>query len=277
MKTTLLCAVHTRKGDSGAAPDQAMALRIQSLGGFAVLRDDQPVRTSEWQSRRARELLKLLVARRGRPAPRPYLMETLWPGEEPERVANRLSVALSIIRGVLDPRRCSPPDQFVRADCGSVAINLDAVDVDLERFLAAAGDGRRLLRRGETHRALPTLEAAVVAYRGDFLEENPYDDWAVPAREEAREAYVTTARALAVHAAASADPDSAVLHFLRILGIDRYDEPACLGLVTALADAGRHGEAHRHYVNYRCAMDELRVEPAPFPSGGRGRLIATVS
>jgi hypothetical protein len=35
--------------------------------------------------------------------------------------------------------------------------------------------------------------------------------------------------------------------------------------VTVLVGAGRHGEAHRHYLNYRRAMDDLGVEPAPFP------------
>jgi DNA-binding SARP family transcriptional activator len=258
-------------------PRAAGTIRIQSLGGFSVLRDGDVVRISEWQSKKARELLKLLVARRGRPAPRPYLMETLWPGEGPQRVANRLSVALSTIRNVLDPGRRFPPNQFVRADSDSVAISLDAVDVDLERFLSAAADGLRLLRRGETDRGLPILETATAAYTGSFLEENPYDDWAVPAREEARAAYIAGARALAIRAAASTEPDGAVPYYLRILELDRYDEQASLGMVAALADAGRHGDANRHYVNYRCAMADLDVQPAPFPSGRRGGLIATVS
>jgi DNA-binding SARP family transcriptional activator len=59
----------------------------------------------------------------------------------------------------------------------------------------------------------------------------------------------------------------ATAYFLRILQVDRYDEQANLGLVGTLADTGRHGEAHRHYLNYRRVMDELGVEPAPFPSG----------
>ena len=58
-------------------------------------------------------------------------------------------------------------------------------------------------------------------------------------------------------------------HLLRILETDRYDEEAHLGLVRTLAADGRHGEAHRHYLNYRRAMDELGVEPAPFPGGRR--------
>jgi DNA-binding SARP family transcriptional activator len=258
-------------------PREAVAIRIHSLGGFSVLRDGHAVSTSEWQSKKARELLKLLVARRGRPAPRPYLMETLWPGEEPPRVANRLSVALSTIRNVLDPGRRFPPNHVLHADSDSVAISLDAVEVDLERFLTAAADGLRLVRRGEPDRGLPILEAAIVAYTGSFLEENPYDDWAVPAREEARAAYIAGSRALAIRAAAGTEPDGAVPYFLGILELDRYDEQASLGLVAALADAGRHGDANRHYVNYRCAMADLGVQPAPFPSGRRGALIPTVS
>ncbi len=186
-------------------------------------------------------------------------------------------MALSTIRNVLDPGRSLPPNQFVPADSDTVAISLDAIEVDLERFLTAAADGLRLLRRGEIDRGLPILEGATAAYAGSFLEENPYDDWAIPAREEARAAYIAGARALATHAASGADPDGAVPYFLRILELDRYDEQASLGLVGALADAGCHGDANRHYVNYRCAMTDLGVQPAPFPSDRRRGLIASVS
>jgi DNA-binding SARP family transcriptional activator len=243
------------------------SLRIQSLGGFAVLREGHVVRVSEWQSKRARELLKVLVARRGRPASRFYLMETLWPGEDPDRVSNRLSVALTTVRNVLDPEHRRPPEAFIRADKDSVHLDLSALDIDLERFLAAAGEGLGALRRGAAADAISVLEEATVAYAGDFLVENPYDDWAAPAREEARAAYIAAARALALHSVSSRDPDTAVPYFLRILEVDRYDEQAHLGLVSALADTGRHGEAHRHYLTYRRAMDELSVEPASFPRG----------
>ena len=248
------------------SPHDRVAVRLQSLGGFSVFRDGELVRISEWQSKRARELLKLLIARRGRPAPRGYLMETLWPFEDSERVANRLSVALTTVRGVLDPQRRFSPEHFLSADKDAVALNLDAVDIDVERFLSATDDGLDCLGRGDVARGLPALSSATVLYAGDFLEENPYDDWAVSLREEARAAYVAALRLLARHAN---DPDAAVTHLLRILETDRYDEQAHVGLVRALADAGRHGEAHRHYLNYRRAMDELGVEPAPFP-GSRG-------
>jgi DNA-binding SARP family transcriptional activator len=248
------------------SPHAGVAVRIQSLGGFSVLRDGELVRVSEWQSKRARELLKLLIARRGRPATRAFLMETLWPGEDPERVANRLSVALTTVRGVLDPQHRFPAEHFVLSDKDSVALNLDALDIDMERFLATTSDGLDVLRRGDVPGALTMLSTATAAYTGDFLEENPYDDWAVSVREEARAAYVSALRLMARHAL---DADTAIANLLRILETDRYDEEAHLGLVRTLADARRHGEAHRHYLNYRRAMDELEVEPSPFPGSRR--------
>ena len=247
-------------------PRGRVPVSIQSLGGFSVLRDGELVRLSEWQSKRARELLKLLIARRGRPATRALLMETLWPGEDPDRVTNRLSVALTTVRSVLDPQHRFPPEHFVVSDKDAVALNLDALDIDMERFLAATSDGLEVLRRGDVTGALAVLNTATAGYTGDFLEENPYDDWAVSVREEARAAYVSALRHMARHAP---DADTAITNLLRILETDRYDEEAHLGLVRTLVDARRHGEAHRHYLNYRRAMDELEVEPSPFPVSRR--------
>jgi ATP/maltotriose-dependent transcriptional regulator MalT/DNA-binding SARP family transcriptional activator len=241
------------------------AVRIQVLGGFSVVRQGQLVRRSDWQSKRARELLKMLVARRGHPASRTALMEALWPDDNAAGLSNRLSVALATIRAVLDPSHRFAPEHFIRADKDSVALNLDSMDVDLERFLAGAAEGLSRLRERDATEAVPILEAAEVAYGGEFLEENLYDDWATPVREEARAMYSSVARALAQHAAERDEPDVAVRYLLRILEIDRYDEDANLRLVRALSSAGRHGEAHRHYLNYRHAMDDLGVEPVPFP------------
>ena len=245
------------------------AVRIQVLGGFSVVRQGQLVRLSDWQSKRARELLKMLIARRGHPVPRTVLIEALWPDDNADGLNNRLSVALTTIRSVLDPTHRFATEHFIKADKDAVGVNLDSMDVDLERFLASAAEGLARLRETDASDALPILEAAEVAYGGEFLEENLYDDWATPVREEARATYSSVARALAQHAADRSEPDVAVRYLLRILEIDRFDEDANLLLVRALSAAGRHGEAHRHYLNYRRAMDELGVEPVPFPGARR--------
>jgi ATP/maltotriose-dependent transcriptional regulator MalT/DNA-binding SARP family transcriptional activator len=245
------------------------AVAIQSLGAFSVLRRGKPVPLVEWQSKKARDLLKMLVARRGHRTPRDALMEALWPEEDPDRVANRLSVALAIVRAVLDPDRRLGPDHFVVADRHAVGLEVAHLAIDLETFLADADAGLALQRQGRALEAAERLTAAEAAYAGDFLEEDAYDDWAVPPREEARALYISLTHVLAEHSSATADHDAATRYFLRILERDRYDERAHLGLVQSLAAVGRHGEARRFYRHYAARMAELCVEAAPFPDGGR--------
>lgn len=193
-------------------------------------------------------------------------MDALWPDEAPDRLGNRLSAALSVVRGVLDPDHSLPPDHYVTADASALHLDLHHLDVDVEAFLADADAGQRLLRAGRTEDAIELLSLAEAAYAGDFLEEDPYEDWAVGLREEARAAYIRLVSALAQHATRDGDLDSAIRWFLRLLERDPYDENAHLRLVSALEEAGRLGEARRRYRLYVDRMEEIAVEAAPFPS-----------
>lgn len=243
----------------------AEAVSLICLGGFTVLRQGQVVPASAWQSRKARDLLKVLVCRRGRPIHREQLLELLWPGEDPRRTTNRLSVALSTVRAVLDPDHRHPADHYVRA--GGDAISLLRVDIDVERMLARAASGLAKLRAGSgsSAGARADLEAAELAYAGDLFEDDPYSDWAVDLREKARLAYLEVVRALAELAAVDGAADARARYLLRILERDPYDEPAHLDLVRLLAAQGRHGEARRRYRLYARQLGEIGVEAAPYP------------
>jgi ATP/maltotriose-dependent transcriptional regulator MalT/DNA-binding SARP family transcriptional activator len=246
------------------ALDRPPPLQIETLGRFAVLRDGMPVPSSEWQSKKARDLLKLLVSRRGKTAPREFLIEALWPDEDPKKTSNRLSVALNVVRGVLDPEGRSDPDRFVAADRDGIRLELENVAVDLERFFEQAEAGLRAFSDDGGEAAQPQLEAAEAAHHGEFLEEERYEDWATPLRDEARSTYLDVARALAL-----AGPDTTRYH-LRILALDPYDEDTHLDLVSRLAVGGRHGEARRAYRRYVQRMAEIGVEPAGFPDRTAG-------
>jgi DNA-binding SARP family transcriptional activator len=241
--------------------DRPEPLAIQTLGRFAVLRDGVPVPSAEWQSKKARDLLKLLVVRRGRPAPRDHFVELLWPDDDPKKSSNRLSVALNVVRGVLDPEGEFDPDHFVVGGREALRLELSHVVVDIEKFFEQAEAGLSLHRAGKTTEAVPLLEVAEAAYRGDFLEEDRYEDWAGPMRDETRSTYIDVARALA-HALGG---DAGLRYHLRILALDPYDEQTHLSLVSALTTFGRHGEARRAYRRYTTRMGEIGVEPAGFP------------
>ena len=222
-------------------PVPTSRIAIKTLGGFAVFVDAEPVSATAWQSRKARDLLKVLVTRRGQPVPRDVVAETLWPdADDPARLRSRLSVVLTTVRNVL-----GSPDAIV-ADKDSIALSLDAVDVDVERFLAALASG--------------DLEGAEALYTGEFLPEDVFADWSVAMREEVRLAYVGAARALA----RDARGDRVLTLAAKILEQDAYDDEAHRILVASLHTSGRHGDARRAHELFAKRMDELGLVAPSF-------------
>jgi ATP/maltotriose-dependent transcriptional regulator MalT/DNA-binding SARP family transcriptional activator len=241
-------------------------VRIHTLGGFGVSIAGSQVPLSAWQSKVARDLLGMLVAARGRPTHREVLLERLWPGDDPSKASNRLSVALTTIRNVLDPDREHDANRFVQADRDSVALNMDELHIDVDVFLETATQGMKLMPGAERDRGLVILESAEAMYLGDFLEEHPYEDWSVGLREEAKALYVNIASVLAEADFEADDFDGAARRYRRILERDPFNEPAHLSLVRAMVRSGRHGASRRLYGIYVSRMGELDVEPEAFPA-----------
>ncbi len=189
-----------------------------------------------------------------------------WPGDDPAKLGNRLALALSTLRSVLDLEKRFAAEHFVRADRESMSLDLDSVLVDVEVFLHEAENGLALRAAGETEEATEWLAQAEGLYAGDVLEGDPYGDWAVSIREEARAAYISTARALAEDASAAGHEELALRYLLRVLGHDHYDEHAHLALVSTFERSGRRGEARRAYRTYVARMEELGAVPPRFPA-----------
>ncbi|MCO8126076.1 AAA family ATPase [Acidimicrobiia bacterium EGI L10123] len=234
--------------------------RLAVLGTFEVLAADGS--TPRWTSRKARQLLKILIARRGAPIARDHVMHLLWPDQEPELLRNRLSVALSTVRRALDPARSSPASRFVAAESDTLRLVLAHVDLDTEEFLAAAQRAIDAHRAGDP--GAPTaLREAIDRHGGDPLPDEPYAEWAEPLRREVTGLLLTTLRCHAESTVATGDHVGAAATFRRLLEVDPYDEPAHLGLVETLRSLGAHGQAEAARRRYLDAMAELGL-----PTGG---------
>jgi DNA-binding SARP family transcriptional activator len=241
-------------GEGATAP-----VRVRVLGRFEVLVGGRPVPLPAWKSRQARTLVKILVARRGRPVPRTELCELLWPDDEPHRTAHRLSVLLSVVRQVLDPAKRWPADHYVGADLAGLSLNLSRVTVDVEDLLRDAAHGVRLARDGDPARARDLLTDVDTAYRGDAFDDEPYEDWADGLREQARAGWLRALRELAAVCRRTGDLDHAASCLVRLLAADGYDEAAHRTLVEVMVAAGRHGEARRAFDRWTAAMRSIEV------------------
>jgi DNA-binding SARP family transcriptional activator len=233
----------------------ASRVRIVTFGRFEVLVDGIAVPAETWQSRRARELLRLLVCRRGRAIPRMEICETLWPDDDPDRTTHRLSVLLSIVRGVLGS------DALI-ADQACVALDATRVQVDVEQFLADVCDAVALHERGAEPDAAVLLSEAVERYSDEPFADAPYDEATTALRDEARAAFLQALRLLAGCCRQAGEHDKAAGYLRRLLGEDRYDEDAYRTLIAVLNRAGRHGQARVAAGRYRSAMAEIGLRPA---------------
>lgn len=137
-------------GPLGVLARSAPRVSLQALGVFRVIRDGVPVPNISWKSKKARDLLKILVARR-RSTPREQLMELLWPEVAPAVVGNRLSVLLSTVRDVLAPHPVGEGPLITNG--GAVSLSLAQVTVDVEDFLTRPP--RPSTRTGRPRRTRP--------------------------------------------------------------------------------------------------------------------------
>ena len=245
------------------------ALVVTALGTFSVTLRGEPIPVKRWQSKKARDLFKMLVCLRGRPLPRDVALERLWPDDDPAKASSKLSVALATMRSVLDPDKEFGADHYVRAEGDAIVLDPAAVSTDIDQFLAGASTALGELRRQRGGRTVAMLAAVEAKYQGDVFEDDPYVDWFVPLREEARAVYLNVTRELAAIRAASDDVDDAIRLYLRLLEREPYDEAAHVDLVRALSAVGRHGDARRRYQHYADRMRELDLEPRSFSAALR--------
>ena len=227
---------------------------IRTFGRFEVVVGGEPVPPEAWQSKRARDLLRALVARHGRAVPRSELCEAMWPDEDADTLAHRLSTLLSILRGVLGP-------ESIVADRESVMLDKEVVDVDAVDLLEAVSAAVSLHRDGSPLLAREVLSSSLPAHTDEPFASTPYDDQVRDLREEVRAAYLSGLRLLAELCRDAGDADEAIMWLRSLLACDPYDEAAHLSLISLLRSCRRFGQARAAAVRHREAMAELGVPP----------------
>jgi DNA-binding SARP family transcriptional activator len=190
----------------------------------------------------------------GRAHPREKLVAMLWDDLPRDRGRSALCQAILAIRKALDSE--GKPSLVTPGD--GVALNPDAVWVDVAEFESAAGEEQ-----------LASLESAAILYGGDFLAGlpltgKPFKDWLTLERERLRErAIETLARLLAGQRRAGAR-EAAIQTALRLLALDPLQEPVHRTLMGLYVDLGRRAAALRQYqICVGLLQRELGVEPEP--------------
>ena len=230
------------------------SLRVLSLGGFQVLRGDVPIPADAWQPRRKARLLYLyLLQHHQRLVPRDELLDALWPDLSPDSAALAFNTTFSDLRHILEPfLGKGAPSRYLMRDEETVGLSPSgAVWYDATAFEQA-------IQAGGT-----TARQALALYRGDFLPEEPYHDWALRERERLRNLYLNALMewvAESVHADAWREGIDLAQ---RILQQAPWLEEVSRALMTCYAGLGRRSEALRTYhACVRALRQEMDVAPS---------------
>src|SRR5215203_5151714 len=242
------------------------ALEIKLLGEFQVWRDGELVRSEEWNRQKTRSLLKLLLTRPGYAFSKDEIVEALWPGVAPRSAEHSLRTTIGLLRRALEPtlKRGSesryvlgkrPGYAFdVRADC-----RVDAWDFEEHRKRAEAA-----LRMEDSEAAIGEYRAALDLVRGEYLEEEPYEEWAMQARLGWRDRHLSVLSGLAECLALKGNYTEAIGLCERALVIDRFGEEVRRRLMLYRYCAGGQALALQSYRDYaRMLKEELGTGPPP--------------
>jgi DNA-binding SARP family transcriptional activator len=244
------------------AGNQRVQQRVQVclLGPVEFRVDDRII--EQWAGPKTLRVLCFLLSRRSRATTRDLLIDTFWPDVDANAGRRSLHQCIYSIRERF--RAVNRAMSFVIFEHDSYTID-PALDLwyDVDEYSATARLGLSAEQRGDMADANRHYVEAIELYRGDFVEEFPYDDWAMAQRDLLRAQLVTLYDRLGALRFQQDDIDGALNVAQQALIHDSCDEVAHRLAMSCHARSGHLEWVARQY--QRCT-DTLRRDLDAPPS-----------
>lgn len=251
----------------------AHPIQIYTLGTLRVVRDGYTVAESDWQTRQARQLLKILITERPRPVSTDQLIDLLWPESASQAAATTLRSAINALRNVLEPARPNraPAKYIITQYPGYAFRGHDEIWLDVDAFEGALSLAEKSTTPADK---LHHLQAAIAYYTDDYLVSDSYADWARNERERLRERYLTALLQLAALQAEQGDYTTAIATVRQVLTRDPVRENTYQLLMRYQAESGDSASALLTYERCRTLLaEELGADPSPLTQAWHQRIL----
>jgi DNA-binding SARP family transcriptional activator len=235
--------------ERGPAPKRDV--RVAALGRLSVSVEERS-RDGDWLQQRPGQVFRYLIASREGAQRSEAIASALWPERGPSAVAN-VRYCIFKLREQLGERG-DPADSLVARDAAGYRIDLPRVELDVDVFQAKSAAGITAHRNGDAERAEALLGEALALYRGEFLADDPYADWAFSEREYLRALAGKGLAAMAQIALAGGRLVGATDHLLRLAQLEPFDSHVHQMLIEVCLRRGRRTEALRHYHALRARL-----------------------
>lgn len=241
-------------------------LKVKLFGEFQVWRGDASIGPKEWGGQKPRSLLKLLLTRPGRAFPRDEILDALWPGVPAESAERSLRVTVSLLRRALEPelRRGSDSRYILSKRPGYLFDRGSSCDFEVWQFEEHQKRAEAAWKAGKLEETIGECRAALNLTQGEFLAEDPYEDWAMEARQEWRENQLFVFSLLSECLAQKGRYTEAIEACEDALAIEKYSEELQRRLMLYRYCSGEQGLALSAYRKYARTLEEqLNAVPSP--------------
>jgi DNA-binding SARP family transcriptional activator len=249
-----------------SALEPNVSLRVFTLGPTRLETEEGTI-DAPWLEQRPGEVLEYLICERQRAVPTDEIAEAIWPAAGPSSVTN-VRFAIHELRRRLEPdRRHRARSSFVVSGKGRYRLDTRNVYVDADDFHAAVEHGIGAFVDGRDSVAATSLDHALDLYKGEFLMDAPYADWAALERSRLHELAVKALRLRAELARRAGRIEQEFEYLRRVGRMEPLDMAIQRDWLAACLRLGRHGEASRHYAALRQRMLREFGRPPVFELG----------
>ncbi|MEU3934405.1 BTAD domain-containing putative transcriptional regulator [Streptomyces sp. NPDC029044] len=222
-------------------------------------------RTVDLGAPKQRTLLALLVSQAGRRVTTDVILEALWERKPPPSAMTALQVYVANLRKVLEPGRAPRTRATVLRTCvRGYVLDADAVDVDVQRFIAHAEAGRQARDHDDPRQTLHECDAGLALWRGQAHAEVSAVPCVVPEVARLEELRLSTVEMRCAALLALGAHEAAVAELSAFVNANPLREYGCELLSLSLYRAGRQADALAVLSGIQARLsEELGVDPTP--------------
>ncbi len=250
-----------------------MALRIYTLGRFALVKDEKPVRFSRKAPQKPLIMLKVLIALGGRRVREYQISDILWPDTNGDIAHTSFATTLHRLRKLIGHHTT------VELRDGCMTLDQRYCWVDVWAFERIFGQADAMWKKASPEiditKAIELTQKAINIYHGPFLPDENEELWTISLREHLGEKFMRCVNKLGHHWEMSGQYEKAVESYRRGLEVDDLAEEFYRHLMACYHRLGQLAEALSVYNRGRKILfATLGIEPSPKTEAIRKSLLS---